>query len=50
MAWKTIEPKLDAIGARRILLTHMAQAMLDRRHEVTDPRAVLAEDGLTVRI
>lgn len=50
MAWKTIEPKLDAIGARRILLTHMAEAMLDRRHEVTDPRAILAEDGLTIRI
>lgn len=50
MAWKTIESKLDAIGARRVLLTHMSQAMLDRRHEITDPRVLLAEDGLTVHI
>lgn len=50
MAWKTIEAKLDEIGARRILLTHMASSMLERRGEIEDARAILAEDGLTVRI
>jgi len=50
MAWKTIEANLDRIGAKRTMLTHMAKVMLDRRHEVTDPRIVLAEDGLTLEI
>lgn len=50
MAWKTIEAKLDEIGARRILLTHMASSMLERRGEIVDARAILAEDGLTVRV
>lgn len=50
MSWQTIESKLDEIGARRVLLTHMASSMLERRGEISDPRAILAEDGLTVRI
>ena len=48
MSWNTIQSHLDRIGARRILLTHMAEPMLARRTEVTDPRTVLAEDGLTL--
>ncbi len=50
MSWTTIEKHLDELGAKRILLTHMAKAMLDRRHEVSDPRVVLAEDGLVVEV
>lgn len=50
MSWKTIQSHLDRIGARRILLTHMAEPMLARRAEVTDPRTVLAEDGLTLEL
>jgi len=50
MSWSTIRPQLDRIGARRVLLTHMAQGMLARRGEVADPRAVLAEDGLVLDI
>ena len=50
MSWSTIRPQLDRIGAKRVLLTHMAQAMLARRAEVVDPRAVLAEDGLVLEI
>jgi ribonuclease BN (tRNA processing enzyme) len=48
MSWQTIAGHLDRIGARRILLTHMAAGMLARRHEVADPRCVLAEDGLVL--
>jgi ribonuclease BN (tRNA processing enzyme) len=47
-SWRTIQPHLDRIGARRVLLTHMAEPMLARRAEVTDPRVLLAEDGLVV--
>jgi ribonuclease BN (tRNA processing enzyme) len=50
MSWKGIEPHLDRIGAKRILLTHMAEPMLARRSEVADPRVILAEDGLVLDV
>jgi ribonuclease BN (tRNA processing enzyme) len=50
MSWTTIRPNLDRIGARRVMLSHMAAGMLARRGEVTDPRVVLAEDGLVLDI
>ena len=39
---------LDRIAPKRVMLTHMAEPMLARRSEVTDPRVVLADDGLVV--
>lgn len=50
MAWETIAKNLDRIGARRVVLTHMSDAMLTRRHEVSDPRVTFAEDGLVLEI
>jgi ribonuclease BN (tRNA processing enzyme) len=50
MSWTKIATELDRIGASRVLLTHMATGMLDRRAEVRDPRCVLAEDGLVLEI
>ena len=50
MSWKKIEAELDRIGAKRVLLTHMATGMLARRGEVRDPRCVLAEDGLVLDV
>ncbi|KAB2917063.1 MAG: MBL fold metallo-hydrolase [Hyphomicrobiaceae bacterium] len=50
MSWRTIAAQLERIGAKRVMLTHMASGMLDRRGEVTDPRCVLAEDGLVLGI
>jgi ribonuclease BN (tRNA processing enzyme) len=50
MSWKKIAGELDRIGAKRVLLTHMAEAMLARRAEVSDPRVVLAEDGLVIDV
>jgi ribonuclease BN (tRNA processing enzyme) len=49
-SWKKIESELERIGARRVMLTHMADAMLARRGEVKDPRIVLAEDGLVLEV
>ena len=46
MSWRRSPPQLDRIGAKRVMLTHMATRMLARRGEVADPRVVLAEDGL----
>jgi ribonuclease BN (tRNA processing enzyme) len=50
MSWSTIRTQLDRIGARRVLLTHMAEGMLARRGEVADERVMLAEDGLVLEI
>jgi ribonuclease BN (tRNA processing enzyme) len=50
MSWRKIAGELDRIGAKRVLLTHMAEPMLARRAEVNDPRIVLAEDGLVLRV
>lgn len=44
----TIARHLDDIQAKRVLLTHMSDAMLARREEVTDPRCSLAEDGMVI--
>jgi hypothetical protein len=33
-----------------VMLTHMADAMLARRDDISDPRVVLAHDGLSLEI
>ena len=50
MSWMTIAGQLDRIGAKRVMLTHMAEPMLARRGEVADARVVLAEDGLVLDV
>jgi ribonuclease BN (tRNA processing enzyme) len=50
MSWRKISRELDRIGAKRVLITHMGDAMLARRAEVADPRVVLAEDGLVLHV
>lgn len=49
-SWESIAANIDRIGARRILLTHMSQEMLDRIGDVTDPRVIAAHDGLTLEV
>jgi ribonuclease BN (tRNA processing enzyme) len=50
MSWKIIEANLDRLGARRVMLTHMAQEMLEKGPSIKDPRIVLAADGLVFDI
>jgi phosphoribosyl 1,2-cyclic phosphodiesterase len=50
MSWDRIGRELDRIGARRVMLTHMADGMLARRGDVHDPRCVPAEDGLVLEV
>jgi ribonuclease BN (tRNA processing enzyme) len=50
MSWTKITAELDRIGAKRVMLTHMADAMLARRDDISDPRVVLAHDGLSLEI
>lgn len=48
MNWRAIEQHLPAIGARRVLLTHMNAEMLRRAAEVTTPGVQIAHDGLVL--
>lgn len=48
--YQMIDSQYDAIGARKILLTHMSEAMLARRADVDANRYMLAEDGMMVEI
>lgn len=50
MSWASISAALDRIGARKVMLTHMATVMLENRHNVHDARVILAEDGLVVDV
>lgn len=50
MAWKRIEAELPRLKAKRIMLTHMNAGMLAKRHLVTAPGIVLAEDGLVLEV
>lgn len=45
-----IDSQFEAIGAKKIALTHMSEAMLARRHEVNAGRYLLAEDGAEIII
>lgn len=46
--YQMIASHYEAIGARRVLLTHMSEAMLAKRSEVDSRRFMLAEDGMVV--
>jgi ribonuclease BN (tRNA processing enzyme) len=50
MSWKVIEANLDRLGARRLMLTHMGEAMLASRDMVRHPAVLLAEDGMVVEV
>jgi len=50
MSWSKIAAELDRIGAKRVMLTHMGDAMLARCDDIADPRVVLAQDGLSLEI
>jgi phosphoribosyl 1,2-cyclic phosphodiesterase len=50
MSWRQIEANLSRIGAKRVMLTHMAEPMLARRAEVETPGVLLAEDGLVLEV
>lgn len=43
--WTELQPNLDRIGAKRVVLTHMSTDMLRRRGEISDARVTFAEDG-----
>lgn len=48
--WRVIERNLDQLAARKIMLTHMSQGMLDLAGSINSPRVMLAEDGLVMSV
>lgn len=46
--YRTIAGNYDLLGARRVMLTHMGAAMLERTGEVDAGKFILAEDGLVL--
>jgi ribonuclease BN (tRNA processing enzyme) len=49
-SWEVLKRHLPRITARRIMLTHMNNAMLARCHEIGRPDILLAEDGMVVDV
>ena len=50
MNWQQLSQKLDGVGARRIMLTHMNEAMLAKAGSIEHPRVLIAKDGMEVEI
>jgi len=48
MNWTTLVTKLPSISARRILLTHMGERMLEQISNLQEPRVLFANDGFTI--
>ncbi len=46
--FKTIDANFDALGAKKILLTHMGQDMMDHAASVDSGRYLVAEDGMEI--
>jgi ribonuclease BN (tRNA processing enzyme) len=46
--WQALKGKLPALGAKRVILTHMNPTMLARLDEVRAAGVLVAEDGLTL--
>ena len=48
--WKTLQPNLARIGAKRIMVTHMNEDMLAHRELLAAAGVLAAEDGLTLDV
>jgi len=48
--YRTIDANYARLGAKRVLLTHMGEAMLARVGEVDASRYLIAEDGMTLAL
>jgi ribonuclease BN (tRNA processing enzyme) len=49
-SWEKLSANLPRITARRVMLTHMSHAMLERQGEIHEPRIMFAEDGLALDV
>ncbi|MFV0367891.1 MAG: MBL fold metallo-hydrolase [Hyphomicrobiaceae bacterium] len=50
MSWQRIKQNIEKLQARRIMLTHMSEAMLAKAGTLKHQRVLIAEDGLELEI
>jgi ribonuclease BN (tRNA processing enzyme) len=50
LSWEVLKPKLPALRAKRIMLTHMNASMLAKIEEARAAGVEIAEDGMAVEI
>lgn len=50
ISWAELREKLPALSARRLMLTHMNERMLDQGEAIADDRVMLAKDGLVLDV
>jgi ribonuclease BN (tRNA processing enzyme) len=50
MVWEILKARIGDLRARRLMLTHMGPAMLDKRDEAKAAGVLIAEDGLVLEI
>jgi len=48
LSWEVLQPKISALRAKRLMVTHMNPTMLAKRGEVSSAGVLIADDGLTV--
>jgi len=50
MSWKVLKPRLNDLGARRVMITHMSPSMLARIEDARAEGVLVAEDGLSIEV
>jgi ribonuclease BN (tRNA processing enzyme) len=50
MSWEILQTRISALGARRMMLTHMNPTMLARHDEARAAGLLIAEDGLVLEV
>jgi phosphoribosyl 1,2-cyclic phosphodiesterase len=50
MNWTKLSEKLSALGARKIMLTHMNPSMLAKLEEVRAGGVLIASDGMVLEL
>jgi ribonuclease BN (tRNA processing enzyme) len=48
LTWEELKPRLPHLAARRIMITHMNEAMLAHRDEIERAGLLFAEDGTVI--
>ena len=49
-SWAVLRQQMSRLAAKRLMITHMGPDMLAHLDAITDPRVILAEDGLVIDI
>ena len=50
MSWQTLSKRLPEIGARRVVLTHMSDAMLAQAATAARAGVIIADDGMMIEV